>query len=243
MRINQFLARSGVGARRKVEEIVLAGRVKVNGKTLTDLSYRVDLEKDQVLVDGKTVCIDEEDGLPKIIAFNKPVGFLSSHEDKFHEKTIFDLLPKEFHKYNYAGRLDLDSRGLLILSSDGDFIQRVTHPSNKIEKEYIVTLQKKVDWKRIAEELRLGVREGGETLRAFQVTAAGLDMDKDPDNTNHLRVILKEGKKRQIRRMFHAKDLSVIDLFRVRVGGLSLEKKKLEEGKYISVTEKEILGK
>lgn len=143
MRINQFLARSGVGARRKVEEIILAGRVKVNGKTLTDLSYRVDLEKDQVLVDGKTVRIDEEGDLPKIIAFNKPVGFLSSHEDKFHEKAIFDLLPKEFHKYNYAGRLDLDSRGLLILSSDGDFIQRVTHPSNKIEKEYIVTLQKK----------------------------------------------------------------------------------------------------
>ncbi|TGN18008.1 pseudouridine synthase [Leptospira idonii] len=244
MRINQFLAKAGVGARRKVEEIVLSGRVKVNGKTLTDLSYRVDTESDLVVLDGKKLSILNSPDLASIIAFNKPAGFLTSHEDKHHDQTIFELLPEEYRRYNYAGRLDLDSRGLVILSSDGDFIQRITHPKHKIEKEYIVSLQKKVEWKPIAEELELGVREGGETLRAFKVLPAKLEFDgNDSELTSHLRVILREGKKRQIRRMFHTKNLSVIDLFRVRIGSLSIEKKKLEEGKFRAVKEEEILGK
>lgn len=241
MRINQFLARAGVGSRRKVEEIILAGRVKVNGKTLTDLSYRVMEGTDEVRLDGKSVGINQSSHLPSIIAFNKPLGFLASHEDQHHDQVIFDLLPKDFQKYNYAGRLDLDSRGLMILSSDGDFIQRITHPKNKIEKEYIVSLNKNIDWKPIAEEFMLGVREGGETLRASSVKPAFPKKNIVEETTNHLRVILGEGKKRQIRRMFHSKNFSVIDLYRVRIGDFSLEKNPIEEGKFRGITESEIL--
>jgi len=242
MRINQFLARAGVGSRRKVEEIVLAGRIKVNGSTLTDLSYRVE-DKDEVRLDGKRVSIQFDPDLHKIIAFHKPVGYLASHEDKHNDHVIFELLPKEYQKYNYAGRLDLDSRGLMFLSSDGDFIQRITHPSKKIEKEYIVTLNKNIDWKPIADEFMLGVREGGETLRAKFVSPAFPKSLKPDEETNHLRVVLGEGKKRQIRRMFHSKNLSVIDLFRVRIGDFSLERKTIDEGKFIGVKEDQIIKK
>ncbi len=242
MRINQFLARAGVASRRKVEEMVLAGRVKVNGSTLTDLSYRVQTT-DVVQMDGKRIEIRIDEDLPLIIAFHKPVGYLASHEDKHNDRVIFDLLPKEYQKYNYAGRLDLDSRGLMFLSSDGDFIQRITHPSKKIEKEYIVTLNKNIDWKPIAEEFMLGVREGGETLRANFVSPAFPKSLKPDEHTNHLRVVLGEGKKRQIRRMFHSKNLSVIDLFRVRIGNFSLETKNIAEGKFIGVREDQIIKK
>ncbi|MCZ8156225.1 MAG: pseudouridine synthase [Leptospira sp.] len=242
MRINQFLARAGAGSRRKVEEIILAGRVKVNGSTLTDLSYRV-AEKDEVRLDGKRIDIKIDPDLFRIIAFNKPAGYLASHEDEHNDHMIFELLPKEYQKYNYAGRLDLDSRGLMFLSNDGDFIQRITHPSQKIEKEYIVTLNKDIEWKPIAEEFMLGVREGGETLRAKFVSPAFPRSLKEDQPTNHLRVVLGEGKKRQIRRMFHSKNLSVIDLFRVRIGNFSLEKKSIDEGKFIGVREEQIIQK
>ncbi|GBF49367.1 pseudouridylate synthase [Leptospira ryugenii] len=238
MRINQFLAKNGWGARRKVEEIILSGRVKVNGNTLTDLSYRVE-EGDNVLVDGKNALAAASDLRSQILAFHKPKGYLTSHEDKHNENLIFDLLPEAYKKFNYAGRLDLDSRGLILLSNDGGFIQKITHPSFKIEKDYIVTLNKAVEVKSIAEEFTLGVREGGETLRAFKVQDAFPKPGKT--QSNHLRVTLLEGKKRQIRRMFHSKHLSVIDLFRTRIGRFDLEKVAIEEGSFLEISEDDII--
>ncbi|PKA27311.1 rRNA pseudouridine synthase [Leptospira levettii] len=243
MRINAFLAKLGLGSRRKVEELVLSGRVKINGSTITDLSFQVN-EDDTILFDGKPVGKEEGfDSRPKIIAFNKPAGFLTSHEDKHHENTIFTLLPVSFQKYNYAGRLDLDSRGLILLSIDGNFIQKVTHPKNKIDKEYIISLKQPVSWKKIAEEFMLGVREGGETLRALAVKPANVVPEKtQPGFTSYLSIVLKEGKKRQIRRMCKTKDLVVLDLYRIRIGKLDLRNFHLEEGKYKEVTEGQVLG-
>ncbi|EKJ85072.1 23S rRNA pseudouridine2605 synthase [Leptospira meyeri] len=244
MRINAFLAKLGLGSRRKVEELVLSGRIKVNGSTITDLSFQVS-EEDSVSFDGKAVQMEAESlKRPKIIAFNKPAGYLTSHEDKFHENTIFSLLPEGFQKYNYAGRLDLDSRGLLLLSFDGDFIQKVTHPRNKIDKEYIISLKQPVAWKAIAEEFMLGVREGGDTLRALSVKPANVVPEKTaPGFTSYLSIILKEGKKRQIRRMCKAKEMVVLDLYRIRIGKLDLRDFVLDEGKYKVVTEEQVLGK
>ncbi|MDF3818665.1 pseudouridine synthase [Leptospira sp. 96542] len=241
MRINVFLAKLGLGSRRKVEEFVLTGRVKLNGRTLTDLSYRVE-PNDEIRFDGKVLELEKNSSLPKVIAFNKPRGYLTSHEDKHHEETIFKLLPEEFQKYNYAGRLDLDSRGLILLSSDGDFIQAVTHPKNKVDKEYVISLKTSVEWREIAKEFMLGVREGGETLRALSVKPANVIQEKDPNKTSHLSIILKEGKKRQIRRMFKTKDLVVLDLFRIRIGNLDLRKFELPEGKFMPVEPESILG-
>lgn len=239
MRINVFLAKSGLGSRRKVEEFVLSGRIKVNGHTLTDLSYQIQ-DQDKLSFDGKQIGI-EEGNLPPIIAFHKPRGYLTSHEDKHHEETIFKLLPKEYERYNYAGRLDLDSRGLLILSSDGDFIQKVSHPKHKVDKEYIITLKSPVDWRRICEEFKLGVREGGETLRALEVKPASVMPEKDPSKTSYLSIILKEGKKRQIRRMCKAKDLVLLDLFRVRIGKLDLRKFELHESGFKEILAKDVM--
>ncbi|MCZ8341938.1 MAG: pseudouridine synthase [Leptospira sp.] len=241
MRINAFLAKIGLGSRRKVEELVLAGRIRVNGKILDELSYKV-LEGDEILLDDKPIPEVSKSSLPEIIAFHKPAGFLTSHEDKHHEDTIFKLLPKEFERYNYAGRLDLDSRGLLILSSNGDFIQKVSHPKHKVDKEYIISLKSPVDWKRIAEEFKLGVREGGETLRALEVKPANVVSEKDPNKTAYLSIILKEGKKRQIRRMCKAKDLVLLDLYRVRIGKLDLRNFSLPESKYKEINAVDVLG-
>lgn len=242
MRINAFLAKLGLGSRRKVEELVLAGRVKINGSTITDLSFQVD-ENDTILFDGKPVVNEAGDSRPRIIAFNKPPGFLTSHEDKHHENTIFTLLPESFQKYNYAGRLDLDSRGLILLSIDGNFIQKVTHPKHKIDKEYIISLKQPVNWKKIADEFMLGVREGGETLRALAVKPANVVPENtQPGFTSYLSIVLKEGKKRQIRRMFKTKDLVVLDLYRIRIGKLDLRNFHLEEGKYKVVSEEQVLG-
>ncbi len=230
MRINQFLARAGLGSRRKVEEIILSGRVKCNGKTVTDLGRQIDPAVDKVEFEGKGLKLGGEG---RLVALFKPAGYLTSKEDKHHEKTIFDLLQGEAKDFNYAGRLDLSSRGLLLLSDDGNLIQKLTHPRYKMEKEYEVTIQKRTPWKRLTEEFRLGVREGGETLRVKMIEPISVDgKDSELEEADRFRIILEEGKKRQIRRMFHSKNLSVIDLIRVRIGNLKLSDLKIKEGEF-----------
>lgn len=228
MRINQFLARAGLGSRRKVEEIILAGRVKCNGKTVTDLGRQIDPLLDKLEFEGNRLKLG---GDGRLVALFKPAGFLTSKEDKHHEKTIFDLLEGEAKNFNYAGRLDLGSRGLLLLSDDGNLIQKLTHPRYKMEKEYEVTIQKRAPWKRLAEEFKLGVREGGETLRVKLIEPI-FEEGMESEETSRFRIVLEEGKKRQIRRMFHSKNFSVIDLIRVRIGTLKLSDLKIKEGEF-----------
>ncbi|WP_425529011.1 pseudouridine synthase [Leptospira kmetyi] len=224
IRLNRFVADCGLGSRRKAEELILGGQIVINGKKVTDLGTRVNPETDVVSYRGDI--LRPTDAPKRILLLNKPVGYLCSHGDRFHEKTVFSLLPSEYKNYKIAGRLDLNSRGLLILTNDGELAQRISHPSNGSEKEYLVTLKYDPGEKGIQAAFQKGIVDAGEILRAKMVKLV-------PGKNCVYRVILGEGKKRQIRRMFHASGASVVDLQRIRVGSIQLEKLNLEEGKFL----------
>ncbi|RHX90094.1 pseudouridine synthase [Leptospira stimsonii] len=224
IRINRYLADCGLGSRRKAEEWILKGEIEINGKKVTDLAERVLPETDVVSFRGKVLRSDRE---PKqLLLLNKPAGYLCSHQDRFHEKTVFSLLPEKFKNYKIAGRLDLNSRGLLLLTNDGELAQKISHPSNGSEKEYLVWLKFDPGEKEIQTAFQKGILDAGEILRAKMVKLV-------PGKDCVYRVILGEGKKRQIRRMFHSLGTHVLDLQRIRVGSIQLEKLNLPEGKYL----------
>lgn len=224
IRLNRFLADCGLGSRRKTEELIFKGQITVNGKQVTNLGTKIKPETDVVSYLGNVV---EPTGIPKrILILNKPVGYLCSHGDRFHEKTVFSLLPSAYKNFKIAGRLDLNSRGLLILTNDGELAQKISHPSNGSEKEYLVTLNHDPGEKWIQTTFQKGILDAGEILRAKMVKLV-------PGKNCVYRITLGEGKKRQLRRMFRASGASVIDLQRIRIGSIQLEKLDLEEGKFL----------
>ncbi|WP_442915937.1 pseudouridine synthase [Leptospira sp. GIMC2001] len=236
MRINRFLAGSGITSRRKAEEWIREGRVRVNGNLVVDLGTQINTESDLVTVDNVPFNEHKPVSIDKVIILNKPAGYLTSHSDRFHDKTIFDLLPQEYANFRFAGRLDLESRGVLILSDSGDVIQRLSHPSLGPEKEYIVHTFQKINAQKVDVDFRVGIRDQGETLRAKSVSPITGD-------TNSFRVVLEEGKKRQLRRMFLKLGGRVSDLYRVRVGNFSLEKINIAEGKWKWIDLNKIIDK
>lgn len=167
IRLNRFLADCGLGSRRKTEELIQKGHIEINGKRVTNLGTRIDPEIDVVSYLGDVVKPIVES--KKILIFNKPIGYLCSHADRFHEKTIFSLLPSDYKNFKIAGRLDLNSRGLLILTNDGALAQKITHPSNGSEKEYLVTLKHDPGEKLIQAAFQKGILDAGEILHAKMV--------------------------------------------------------------------------
>lgn len=223
-RINQYLVTAGLApSRRKADDIIKQGRVKVNGSTLTDLSYRVE-HSDTILVDNQTGKIREN----IYVIYNKPVGQICSHQHQGQSPTVFDALPKNFASLKIAGRLDKDSRGLIILSSDGEFVQQLSHPSQHKTKTYIVTTKQVVTNSAIA-DLNNGVLldDGKSTLKVSKI------------KSNTLRVEMTEGRKRQIRRSLEAVSLDVIDLERVSIGKYS--NSHLSVGKFEFIAPKDVL--
>ncbi len=141
MRLHKFLAQMGVDSRRKCEKLITDGRVKVNGIIVTKLGSEVDMDKDRIEVDEQVV----SKNIPKIyVILNKPKGFLCTHHDPFVRPTIYDLLKKIRYKLNYAGRLDLESEGLVFLTNDGELINHISHPKKEINKVYIVKVKGQV---------------------------------------------------------------------------------------------------
>ena len=134
IRLQKFLANSGICSRRKAEEYILAGKVEVNGKTVTELGTKIDIEKDKVTFEGKPVSTVEE---KVYILLNKPIGYVTTVKDQFNRDTVLDLI-KIKEKIVPVGRLDMYTSGALILTNDGDFVYKVTHPKHEIEKTYTV---------------------------------------------------------------------------------------------------------
>ncbi|EQA36107.1 pseudouridylate synthase [Leptospira inadai serovar Lyme str. 10] len=224
IRINRFLADCGFGSRRKVEELILNGNVFLNGKSVRDLSTRIRPGKDEVFVRNKKA-------IPRqgtvFLALNKPAGYLCSHGDRFHNHTVFELLPSKYGQLAIAGRLDLDSRGLLLLSDDGELVHLVSHPSHSSEKEYEVSLQEPISVGEAVRRFREGIVDEGETLKAESILA-----ESKGSEASRFRIILRQGRKRQIRRMFSALGGRVTDLQRVRIGNLRLKELGIREGEY-----------
>src|SRR5881409_1614998 len=151
MRLNRFLAAAGVGSRRKCDALIAAGQVTINGRVCTNFSAQPS-ERDHVKIDGKLVHLERA----MTIALHKPAGFVSTRSDPHARNTIFDLLPPKFPRLFNIGRLDAQSEGLLILTNDGEFAQKLTHPRYKIEKEYEVTLDRRWD-PALAQKLLRGI--------------------------------------------------------------------------------------
>lgn len=212
MRLNKFLSTAGVAARRKADDIIAAGRVSVNGKIVTSLGAQVNEKNDEVAVDGKRI------SLPLsfvYIKLHKPKGYACTNSDEKGRKTIFDLVPSSQRLFS-IGRLDYDTEGLIILTNDGDFANKVSHPSGEIEKEYIVKIEGDIKQSELA-VLRNGVIIDGQRLPKAKVKVAGIQA-----NATRLSVVIHEGLNHQVRKMFEAIGKNITLLKRVRIGGVKL---------------------
>ncbi|MEO5718699.1 MAG: pseudouridine synthase [Chthoniobacterales bacterium] len=207
MRLNRFLAAAGLGSRRHCDELIAEGRITINGQPCINFATQVE-ESDHVKVGNRIV----RRAKALTIILHKPAGFVSTRRDPNATDTIYDLLPPKFSRLFNVGRLDAQTEGLLLLTSDGDLAQQLTHPRYKVEKEYEVTLDKIWDPK-VAEKLHAGVFLDGKRARLTRVTQIG---------STRLKVVLQQGLNRQIRRMFFAVGYEVKRLLRTRIGHLRL---------------------
>jgi 23S rRNA pseudouridine2605 synthase len=223
MRLNKFLSSAGLGSRRGCEVLIREGRVTVNGKVITDLATQVE-EGDAVKADGRLVKAEAS----MTLLLNKPPGYLCTHSDTHDRKTIYDLIPANFPRLAHVGRLDKESEGLILLTNDGDLSLRLTHPRHKIEKEYEVKLDHPFEFD-LAPKLRKGISiEGGMARMEKIVRISRL----------RVRVVLKQGIKRQIRLMFHKIGYEVEELRRVRIGTIVISD--LRPGEWRRLNSKEI---
>ncbi|MEZ5301837.1 MAG: pseudouridine synthase [Verrucomicrobiales bacterium] len=207
MRLNRFLATCGFGSRRSCEALILDGHVTVNGEICRALATQVG-PTDQVECGGRPA------EMPQAITLivHKPRGLVCTRSDERGRETIYSLLPSRFHGLHHVGRLDKDSEGLILLTNDGDLSQRLTHPSHKIQKEYLVTLDRAPEDADL-KQLITGIptEEGLARAVAYKRTSP-----------RRIRVILQQGLKRQLRHMFEALDFRVKKLVRIRIGGLGI---------------------
>ncbi|MCF7845396.1 MAG: rRNA pseudouridine synthase [Candidatus Pacebacteria bacterium] len=216
--LQKFIADSGYCSRRKAEELIREGIVKINSEVAV-LGTRVD-DGDEVVVNGRKI---EKESKLLYIALNKPKGYLCTNKTKKGEKSVFSLV-KRRERLFVVGRLDKDSRGLVILTNDGYFTYRLTHPSFSHEKEYLVEVSKNIN-EEVVEKMKKGVDIGEKTkAKAKEVERIG---------NKKYRVILGEGKKRQIRRMFEVFNCTVFDILRVRIDKYKLGNLKESEWRFI----------
>jgi 23S rRNA pseudouridine2605 synthase len=211
-RLHKFLSRAGIASRRKSEELIAAGRVKVNGVVVSVPGSKVDPQRDRVEVDGQLVVLSREH---VYLLVNKPVGYVSTVHDPQGRHTVIELVPQGRRLYP-VGRLDRDSEGLLLLTDDGELTQRLTHPSFEHEKEYQVLVAGRPS-EAVLQRLRDGVKlEDGVTCAADVVAL------RAEASGTWLRFVIHEGRKRQLRRMCDAVTYPAQRLIRVRMGPLTL---------------------
>lgn len=223
MRINKFIAKAGYCSRRKADELIEAGKVKVNGQVLTELGYQVS-SSDVISIGGEILKLEEY----FYYKLNKPVGYITSNFDPHNDKDLNNLLDLD-QRFFAAGRLDKDSRGLLIITNDGDFTNSLTHPSSGISKEYVVKVDRLLDQNQI-KEFETGLDIGNNEFTA--------DAKIKYIGENTYRILIRQGYNRQIRRMFDVLGSNVVDLKRERIGAIYLDD--LKEGHYKSFDQKEM---
>jgi 23S rRNA pseudouridine2605 synthase len=232
IRLQKFIAEAGVCSRRAAEALIAQGEVWVNGSAAT-LGQKITPGVDKVTVSGKTVRTTAQ---PLItVAVHKPRGLVCSNDDPHHAATVFDLLPREFSKLRFfcAGRLDLDSEGLVILTTDGELANRLMHPSNLIVKRYHVTLKTGFPAGRLIQLVR-GVVIEGERLK---VERAALINASVGQTSTDLDVHMHHGKKREIRQLFTTLGYDVKRLRRYQIGALQIKGIPLRAGKLLSTKE------
>jgi len=223
MRLNRFLAAAGLGSRRHCDELISSGRVTVNGKTCTDFSFQP-ATRDHLKVDGKLIRAPAA----FTIMLHKPRGFVSTRKDLHARDTVFDLLPAKLSRLFNVGRLDAQTEGLLLLTNDGELAQRLTHPRFKIDKEYEITLDR--PWDSVfTPKLLHGIVLDDRRAKIARLRSI---------SPKRVRVVLRQGINRQIRRMFQAVGYRVERLLRIRIGNLWLGD--LPCGHWRALTQKEL---
>ena len=211
-RLNKYIASSGVCSRRKADELIEKGIVSVNGKKVTELGFSVG-EKDKVFIDSKLV-------RPKKLEyyrFYKPTGFITSADDEKDRKIIYDLLPPEMHNLKPVGRLDRDSSGLIILTNDGDLINELTHPSIKVPKVYVVSVNGKVHLHHL-EKMAQGIE-----IEKGQIAYADTMLKESDNKRTVMQITLYQGLNRQIRKMLEFLGFEVTSLKRIQHAIIELE--------------------
>lgn len=232
-RLQRYLARSGVASRRACERLITEGRVSVNGQPVTLLGTSIDAEADRVEVDRRPI---RPASLRTYIALNKPVGVVSTASDPQGRQTVVDLVGQADRVYP-VGRLDADSEGLLLLTDDGDLAMRLTHPRFGVDKEYRALVRGPID-QAMLDHLAAGVVLDGRRTAPAQFERAERDAVGE-----WLRVIIHEGRNRQIRRMAKAVGLELVRLVRVRIGPLRLGRMPVGAWRFLTAPEVQSLRK
>ena len=229
VRLQKFLAEAGIASRRKSEELILAGKVMVNGNVVTELGTKVDPSKDKVTYNGKIVENSEE---KVYILLNKPIGYVTTANDQFNRDTVLDLV-KIKERIVPCGRLDMYTSGALILTNDGDFIYKITHPKHEITKTYTVTLKGIITNDEV-ESLRNGVEidDDGVPYKTKEAKVKILKTDTEKD-ISRLEIVIHEGKNRQVRKMCEAVGRKVLALHRSKIGELSVKDLKLGKWRFL----------
>ena len=233
-RLQKFLANNGIASRRKCEELIKLGKIKVNGKIETELGTKINPEKDKIEFNGKIIKCENE----KIyILLNKPIGYVTTTKDQFSRDTVMDLI-KINKRILPVGRLDMYTSGALLLSNDGDFINKITHPKNEIEKTYNVTVVGKVT-KQDIDNLSQGVEidDNGETYKTKKAKVKILKIDEEK-NLSRIQIVIHEGKNREVRKMCEAIGRKVLALHRSKIGNISVQD--LQLGKWRDLKKAEI---
>tara|TARA_B100001175_G_C19343074_1_gene558447 strand:+ start:193 stop:906 length:714 start_codon:yes stop_codon:yes gene_type:complete len=223
MRINKYLAKCGLGSRRKCDEFISSGKIKVNGKTVTDFSLNV---SDDCFVQFNNKLINKSEDVTYIL--NKPRGYICTKDDDLDRRIIYDLLPSKNNLFS-IGRLDYDTTGILLVTNDGDLSYKLSHPKFNIDKKYYVFTDKKLSNTDII-KVKKGIRLDNDLLKA------DIRFLEHINNGYFWDIILKEGKNREIKRIFKYFDSQVLNLHRYEFAGIKLNG--LKEGKYRKISRK-----
>lgn len=228
IRLQAFLAHSGVASRRASEKIILEGRVSVNGSVVQELGTKVS-SSDEILVDGKKISLETNF---RYVLLNKPKGYVCSLKDEKNRPVAFDLLKEKYSERLYnVGRLDMFSEGLIIFTNDGEFAKVLSHPSSELEKEYIVETSVPLP-RTLASDFEKGLRIDG----VFYKCKKAEDL-----NARKMRIVLVEGKNREIRNVFASFEIGIKKLTRVRIGNVKIDGLKSGDSRDLSQSEVESL--
>ena len=215
IRLQKYLANNGVASRRKAEEMILTGKVSVNGKVVTELGTKINPSLDKIVVEGKEIKQENEH---IYILLNKPIGYVTTVKDQFNRDSVLDLV-KTNKRLVPVGRLDMYTSGALILTNDGDFVYKVTHPKHEIEKTYTVTIKGIVKQEEV-EMLKQGVKIENYITKPARVKILKTDEEK---NQSRLEITIHEGKNRQVRKMCEAINHKVLALHRSKIAGIGVK--------------------
>jgi len=227
MRLQVVLSHAGCASRRKAASIIKEGRIRVNGKVVTEPGFKIDLSKDKVIYRGKNIAFQKK----LYMLLNKPKGVITTAEDTHGRKTVLDLIPKGSYRLYPVGRLDKDTSGLLLITNDGEFAYRFTHPKFEVKRVYEVIIKGELEDK---DRLRL---TKGIYLEGRRTAPCKIRIMKRSIKRTLLRIELHEGRKRQIRNMFEKTGYPVIELKRIKFGPLELRGLKTGEHRILSADE------